>query len=103
MNNRTGAVIVDNAKCTACGNCMDACPGTVPHMHPAENHIVICDLCGGKPNCAKACQEGRWNALKVVPRNKKISYKALAKPPDQLTSDVGKKVLGEEIIKEVFE
>jgi Fe-S-cluster-containing hydrogenase component 2 len=72
-------------------------------MHPRENHIVICDLCGGKPRCAEACQEGRWNALKLVPRDKKVSYKALAKTPDELTREVAKEVLGEEIAKEVLE
>ena len=102
VNKRTAAVMVDNSKCTACGNCIEACPGRVPHMHPVENHIVICDLCGGKPKCAQACQEGRWNTLKVIPRNKKTSYRALAKPPDQLTREVGKQVLGEEITKEAF-
>jgi len=103
VNSRTGAVIVDNSKCTACGNCIDACPGTVPHMHPQEEHIVICDLCDGKPQCAEACQAGRWNTLKVVPRDKKVSYRAMSKPPDQLTKEVGKQVLGEEITKEAFQ
>jgi hypothetical protein len=72
-------------------------------MHPEENHIVICDLCGGKPKCAEACKEGRWNALVLVPRDKKVSYKALSKTPDTLTREVAKQVLGEEIAKEVMQ
>jgi Fe-S-cluster-containing hydrogenase component 2 len=71
-------------------------------MHPEKNHIVICDLCGGKPKCVSACQEGKWNTLKLVARSKKISYKALAKTPDELTHEVAKQVLGEEIAEEVL-
>ena len=103
VDGQTGAVKVDVSKCTACGQCIEACPGNVPHMHPEEEHIVICDLCDGKPRCAEACQEGRWNALSLVPRDEKVSYKALAKTPDQLTHEVAKQVLGEEIAKEVLE
>jgi Fe-S-cluster-containing hydrogenase component 2 len=103
VDSRTGAVRVDTLKCTACGQCIEACPGKVPHMHPQENHIVICDLCGGKPRCAEACKEGRWNALKLVPMSKKVSYKALAKTPDELTGEVAKQVLGDDIAKEVLE
>lgn len=102
VNTGTGAVNVDNSKCTACATCIEACPGHVPHMHPKENHIVICDLCDGKPKCAEACQAGRWNTLKIVQRDKKVSYKALAKTPDELTHEVAKQVLGEEITKEVL-
>jgi ferredoxin len=72
-------------------------------MHPEKNHIVICDLCGGKPRCAEACREGRWKTLEVIPRNKKVSYKALAKSPDQLTHEVAEEVLGKEITKEVMD
>nr|MDO8135604.1 4Fe-4S dicluster domain-containing protein [Candidatus Njordarchaeum guaymaensis] len=103
VNSRTGAVNVDASKCTACGQCIDSCPGSVPHMHPEEDRTVICDLCGGKPKCVEACREGRWNALKLVPRDKKVSYKALAKRPDKLTREVAEQVLGEEITKGVLE
>jgi hypothetical protein len=72
-------------------------------MHPQEDHIVICDLCNGKPQCTEACQAGRWNTLKVVPRDNKISYHAMSKPPDQLTREVGEKILGKEILTEAFE
>jgi len=26
-------------------------------MHPEENSILICDLCGGEPECVKHCPE----------------------------------------------
>jgi Fe-S-cluster-containing hydrogenase component 2 len=102
VSTQTGAVRVDISKCTACGQCIEACPGHVPHMHPKEDHIVICDLCDGKPECVKACREGRWKTLKLVPLNKRVSYRAQAKTPDQLTRETAKLVLGEEIAKEAL-
>jgi Fe-S-cluster-containing hydrogenase component 2 len=103
VNSRTGAVNVDVSKCTECGLCVKACPGKVPCSHPKENHIIICDLCDGQPKCVEACQEGRWNTLALIPKEKKVSYRALAKTPGKLTSKVAKQVLGKEIAKEVWE
>lgn len=34
VSKKTGAVIVKTQKCTACGKCINACPGRIPHMHP---------------------------------------------------------------------
>ncbi len=102
VNSQTGAVNVDVSKCTACGLCIGACPGNVPHKHPEGNYIVICDLCDGKPKCVKTCQEGRWNALTLIPREKQVSYKDLAKTPHELTYEVAKHILGEETAKEVL-
>jgi Fe-S-cluster-containing hydrogenase component 2 len=103
INSQTGAVNVDVSKCTACGLCIEACPGNVPHLHPEGNYIVICDLCDGKPECVQACQEGRWNTLMLVPREKEASYKTLAKTPQELTRETAKEILGEETAKEVID
>jgi Fe-S-cluster-containing hydrogenase component 2 len=102
VNNQTGAVKVDVSKCTACGLCIKACPGRVPHMHPSKNYIVICDLCDGKPKCVEACQEGKWNALRIVPRKEGFTYKSLAKTPEELTLEVSKRIFGEEIARQVY-
>jgi len=101
-NSQTGAVNVDASKCTACGLCVQACPGKVPHLHPEGNYIVICDLCNGRPKCVEACQEGRWNALTLVPRKGEISPKTLAKTPHELTHEVAKRILGKKIANEVI-
>jgi len=101
VNTQTGAVNVDASKCTACSLCIEACPGSVPHLHPEGNYIVICDLCDGKPKCVKACQEGGWNALILIPRGKGVSYKTLAKTPQKLTREAAKEIFGEETAKEV--
>jgi len=102
VNSQTGTVNIDVLKCTACGLCLKACPGSVPFSHPEGNYLVICDLCGGKPKCVEACQEGRWNALTLVQRKKGVSYRALAKTPEELTREVAKEVLGEQIAKEIL-
>jgi len=103
VNSKTGAVKVDATKCTACGLCIKACPGRVPHLHPKRNHILICDLCEGKPECVKACKEGRWNALVSIQRSKVASRRTLAKSPHILTSEVARRMLGEEITEEVLD
>ena len=102
VNEQTGAVKADVSKCTACGLCIEACPGRVPHMHPERNHIVICDLCDGKPRCVEACQEGKWGALRLSSRIKDFSYKSLAKTPEELMVEIAKKLFGEETAKEVW-
>ncbi|MGQ9515551.1 MAG: 4Fe-4S binding protein [Thermoproteota archaeon] len=102
VNSRTGAVNVDASKCTACGLCIKACPGSVPHIHPGGNYIIICDLCGGEPECVKACEEGRWGALTSIPIGKVESRKALSKTPQVLTREVAEGVLGEDVTREVL-
>ncbi len=94
VDSKTGAVLVDKEKCTGCAQCIDACPGRIPHMHPTENHILICDLCNGDPQCVKVCQEGRWNVLKKVQR-KNYAYKLYARTPEEITRDLAVKLYGE--------
>jgi Fe-S-cluster-containing hydrogenase component 2 len=95
ISRKTGAVLVKNKVCIACGKCIDACPGRIPHMHPTENHVVICDLCGGNPQCVKVCQEGGWNVLAKVERGDQ-SYKLYAGIPEEITRDLAAKMYGEQ-------
>ncbi|MEM2119402.1 MAG: 4Fe-4S dicluster domain-containing protein [Candidatus Bathyarchaeia archaeon] len=94
VSKSTGAVLVNNAKCTACGKCIDACPGKVPHMHPTEKHVVICDLCKGDPQCVKVCREGGWNVLKTVTR-RGHSYKLYARTPEEISKNLATKMYGQ--------
>jgi Fe-S-cluster-containing dehydrogenase component len=102
INDKTGAVIVNDLKCISCGLCIDACPGDVPHLHPGKDTVVICDLCNGTPKCVEACQEGKWNALMIIPKLKIANRRNLAKDPKELTIKVANQILGEEIVKEVL-
>jgi len=102
VDEKTGAVKVEVSKCTACGVCIEACPGRVPHLHPSGNYMVICDLCNGQPKCVEACREGGWNALTLVSREKNVSYRALAKTPEEITREMAEQLFGEETAKEVL-
>lgn len=94
VSSKTSAVMVNNEKCIACGKCIDACPGRIPHMHPREKHVVICDLCNGKPQCVKVCREGEWNVLKTIPRGHQ-AYELYARKPEEITRDLCAKLYGE--------
>jgi len=85
---KTGAILVDAEKCISCSKCIAACPGRVPFLHPATNKAIICDLCDGAPECARVCQEGRYNALWTVRRTPSVSYKLYAKTPEKVTEEL---------------
>jgi len=95
VNNRTGAVLVDEEKCIACGACIEACPGKVPHLHPTKKTILICDLCSGHPQCTKICQEGNWDALTTVTRSSWQIYKVHARKPEEITREIVQNLYGE--------
>ena len=94
ISKKTGAVLVNRKKCTACGICIDKCPGRIPHLHPTEKYVIICDLCKGDPKCVKVCREGEWNVLKKVPRTNR-AFKLYARKPEEITQDLATKFYGE--------
>lgn len=101
VSKETGAVLVDREKCTACGQCIEACPGKVPHIHPTENYPVICDLCGGEIKCVKACSEGGWNALQPITVEENYTSKVYARTPEEITREVIVQLYGEEWKEEI--
>jgi Fe-S-cluster-containing hydrogenase component 2 len=97
INRKTEAVLVDEQKCTACGICIEACPGRVPHLHPVKKTILICDLCNGNPQCAKVCQEAKFNALQTVFKGGgwEHSYRVYSRKPEDVTKELIKNLYGE--------
>jgi len=71
-NTKTGAVQVDNEKCTACGLCVEVCPFSVMFIHPEKRYVITCDLCNGNPQCVKYCPE---NALQYMTAKDFAKYK----------------------------
>jgi len=58
IDGRTSAVIVDVEKCIGCGKCVKACPYEGIELLSGEKTVIVCDLCGGDPECVKHCPEG---------------------------------------------
>ena len=82
-------------------NSIDACPGKIPFIHPAEDYAVICDLCDGEPKCVEACKRGRWDALEILEREDSHTFKLYARTPEELTRDTIVQLYGEEWKEEV--
>jgi len=51
----TGAKVVSESKCVGCKVCTIACPFGTINYHHVSGKVVKCDLCGGDPECARAC------------------------------------------------
>ena len=49
-------LVVNEDKCTNCGDCYDVCPYDVINEHPDRQKAFKCDLCDGDPQCIKFCQ-----------------------------------------------
>jgi len=93
VDKETGAVIVDEGKCTLCGECVKACPGRVPRVVKGKSAVIICDLCGGDPECVKACEKAGYGALKVIARPTTSVIMHYAKTPEEIAKPLVKKVL----------
>ena len=55
---KTGARVVDPAKCIGCGSCVKACPqypNSPIRLKASTKKAIKCDLCGGDPQCVKFC------------------------------------------------
>ena len=101
INSETEAVLVDKEKCTACGLCIESCPGKIPFIHPTDDYAIICDLCNGDPKCVEACTKGRWNALQIIKREESHTFKLFAKTPEEITRDVIVQLYGEKWVEEI--
>jgi len=59
VDDRTGAYILSEDACTACGLCAEACPYNserkILFYNPAKNAYAKCDLCLGQVQCVQIC------------------------------------------------
>lgn len=61
VDKKTGAVVVNGEKCLGrkCGRCKEACrQKSAIFFHPVSGRATVCDLCGGRPECAAVCPTG---------------------------------------------
>jgi len=91
----TRAVLVDREKCISCGACITACPGNVPFLHPGDNKVTICDLCGGEPKCVEVCTEAGYNALTLTSEGPSVHRKLYSRHPVEVAKDLAIKFFGE--------
>lgn len=93
IDENTGAIKVKVEECIECGICVEACSARVPRIIPGKRGVIICDLCGGDPICAKVCNEFGYNALKVVRRDDaSYDYSVYRRHPKEITEDMVRKV-----------
>ena len=52
----SGQIIHSPTICVLCGRCEDVCP--IGALEIFGGFVYVCDLCGGRPQCVKACTEG---------------------------------------------
>ncbi|MBI2831907.1 MAG: 4Fe-4S dicluster domain-containing protein [Chloroflexi bacterium] len=64
QDEKTGVITIDHAKCTGCKECIFTCPfQAVGFEEEPKGVAIVCDHCGGKPECVKVCFPG---ALKYI-------------------------------------
>lgn len=73
-----GTVHILQDLCSACGECVEACPYGAVHIPPGTELALMCDLCGGQPACVSSCLYG---ALRYEGRPD-VAYAALDLEPD---------------------
>ena len=57
----SGAIIIDNNKCTVCEKCIEACDertGCLRIADTGDGVVGACDFCGYNPSCVINCPEG---------------------------------------------
>lgn len=64
--NDAGVVLVDPAKCSGCGDCVDSCTYGVIELD-AQGRAYKCDTCGGAPACVRECHAGALTYEAVNP------------------------------------
>jgi len=74
IDEKTGARVIVEENCIACGKCDQACPfnssKTIIKYNKEKEVYFKCHLCYGRetgPVCVEACP---WSALKFIPRKK---------------------------------
>ncbi|GEM_PF-929728 len=68
---KTGARVVDQAKCDGCRLCEAACimyPNQPIKYNPTTKKVKNCDLCGGDPLCVKFCPQSQDLTKLVTPK-----------------------------------
>lgn len=67
-------LVVDHERCTAmtdgCRACIDKCPFHAMFWNAISERVMKCELCGGDPECVKACPIGALKLQVSEPKRK---------------------------------
>jgi ferredoxin-type protein NapH len=78
---KAGIVRINKALCVNCGLCIEVCTEAAPLRSP-RGDVRKCDLCGGRPQCVKACPQ---KALEYT-GGKRLKWISLLRRPVQFLS-----------------
>ncbi|MEZ0394020.1 MAG: 4Fe-4S dicluster domain-containing protein [Desulfurococcaceae archaeon] len=92
VDENTGAVLVDKAHCTLCGDCVRACPKQAIKIIRGKSYPLVCDLCGGEPACVASCNAAGYGALKLVGRPSDSVVKLYAVAPEEIAEALAARV-----------
>ncbi|UCB60518.1 MAG: 4Fe-4S dicluster domain-containing protein, partial [Candidatus Bathyarchaeota archaeon] len=68
----TGIVTIDQASCTGCGACGEACPFESEIIRLKDGVAIKCDLCGGEPACVKVCLQKALQYVTATKQNAQV-------------------------------
>jgi len=57
-------VVIDPNKCIGCKMCFSACPFGAIGFDSTRGFAYKCELCGGDPECVKACEKSALSYIK---------------------------------------
>lgn len=75
VDEKTGARVIDEGRCTGCKICMEACPQypNTPIRYNSERNVCFkCDLCGGDPQCVKLCPKSVDISPSLYPKQRRV-------------------------------
>lgn len=84
---KTNARVVNSDKCTGCKTCQRACPWAMTTFNSVTNKASKCHLCGGNPECVKACPTGALQYVPWTDKTKEIPARYVSSAVD-LPADV---------------